>query len=136
MPGYHGDAQDLPTLTLEAERVGYPLMIKAILGGGGKGMRVVHTPADFEEQLGAARREAMASFKDDRVLLERYLTSPRHVELQVFADQHGGCVYLFERDCSLQVECHPSTNSPRLGVTPKSLTRPTDQSAAPAPEGH
>eukprot|EP01050_Picozoa_sp_SAG11_P021657 SAG11_NODE_3897_length_2159_cov_1.950000_3_plen_196_part_00 len=77
-------------------------MVKAVLGGGGKGMRVVMNAAEFEQQLGGAQREALASFSDDRVLLERFLTSPRHVEFQIFADSHGDCVYLFERDCSLQ----------------------------------
>jgi 3-methylcrotonyl-CoA carboxylase alpha subunit len=102
VPGYHGDAQDLPTLKAEAEKVGYPLMIKAVMGGGGKGMRMVPSADKFEELLVGCKREALASFKDDRVLMERFLTSPRHVEFQVFADGHGNCVHLFERDCSLQ----------------------------------
>lgn len=102
VPGYHGDAQDSETLRSEAERVGFPLMIKAVLGGGGKGMRMVSSMNEFDEKLESCQRESLASFGDSRVLLERYLTSPRHVELQVFADTHGNCVYLFERDCSLQ----------------------------------
>lgn len=102
VPGYHGDAQDIETLRSEAERVGFPLMIKAVLGGGGKGMRMVSSMDEFDEKLEGCQREALASFRDSRVLLERYLTSPRHVEIQVFADTHGNCVYLFERDCSLQ----------------------------------
>ncbi len=102
VPGYHGDAQDNETLRSEAERVGFPLMIKAVLGGGGKGMRMVSSMEEFDEKLEGCQRESLASFGDSRVLLERYLTSPRHVELQVFADTHGNCVYLFERDCSLQ----------------------------------
>jgi 3-methylcrotonyl-CoA carboxylase alpha subunit len=86
----------------EAEKVGYPLMIKAVMGGGGKGMRMVASADQFEELLEGCKRESRASFGDDRVLLERFLTSPRHVEFQVFADSHGNCVHLFERDCSLQ----------------------------------
>lgn len=102
VPGYHGEAQDNETLRAEAERVGFPLMIKAVLGGGGKGMRMVRSMREFDEKLQGCQRESLASFGDSRVLLERYLTSPRHVEIQVFADTHGNCVYLFERDCSLQ----------------------------------
>jgi len=102
VPGYHGDGQDSETLRAEAERVGFPLMIKAVLGGGGKGMRMVSSMEEFDEKLEGCQRESLASFGDSRVLLERYLTSPRHVEIQVFADTHGNCVYLFERDCSLQ----------------------------------
>lgn len=102
VPGYHGSAQDTATLVAEAEKVGYPLMIKAVMGGGGKGMRMVASADQFEELLEGCKRESRASFGDDRVLLERFLTSPRHVEFQVFADSHGNCVHLFERDCSLQ----------------------------------
>ncbi len=102
VPGYHGDAQEAEALAAEAEKVGYPLMIKASAGGGGKGMRVVQQAADFGEALQAARRESMASFGDDHVLLERYLPAPRHIELQVFRDDHGNGVHLFERDCSSQ----------------------------------
>ena len=101
-PGYHGEAQDLETLKSEARKMGYPVMIKAVLGGGGKGMRVALTEDVFEENLDGARREAMKSFADDRVLIERFLVKPRHVELQVFADEHGNCVHLYERDCSVQ----------------------------------
>ena len=102
VPGYHGDDQSLETLHSEADRMGYPLLIKASAGGGGKGMRVVESAADFDDALSAARREARSSFGDDRVLLERYLPAPRHVELQVFADSLGNAVHLFERDCSVQ----------------------------------
>ncbi|GAB4231140.1 MAG: acetyl/propionyl/methylcrotonyl-CoA carboxylase subunit alpha [Kiloniellaceae bacterium] len=102
IPGYHGDAQEAGALADEAEKVGYPLMIKASAGGGGKGMRVVHQAGDFAEALQAARREAMASFGDEHVLLERYLAAPRHIELQIFRDDHGRGVHLFERDCSSQ----------------------------------
>jgi 3-methylcrotonyl-CoA carboxylase alpha subunit len=102
VPGYHGDAQDLARLQKEADRIGYPVLIKASAGGGGKGMRVVEKAADLAEALAGARREAAASFGDDRVLLEKYLARPRHIELQVFADSHGNCIHLHERDCSVQ----------------------------------
>lgn len=102
VPGYHGENQDPKFLKQQAEKVGYPLMIKAVLGGGGKGMRIVHTPDQFEESLESAKREAQASFGDQNVLLERYIVRPRHIEFQVFADKHGSAVHLFERDCSVQ----------------------------------
>jgi 3-methylcrotonyl-CoA carboxylase alpha subunit len=102
VPGYHGDAQDIATLSAAAERIGYPVLIKASAGGGGKGMRIVEDPAALEAAIGGAKREAASSFGDDHVLIERYLTRPRHIEIQVFADTHGHCVSLFERDCSIQ----------------------------------
>ncbi len=101
-PGYHGDAQDVETLRAEAKKMGYPIMIKAVLGGGGKGMRMVMEESGFEEGLDGCKREALKSFGDDRVLIERFLVKPRHVELQVFADEHGNCIHLYERDCSVQ----------------------------------
>ena len=102
VPGYHGAAQDLGTLAEAAARIGYPVLIKASAGGGGKGMRVVERPDDLEAALEGARREALASFGDDRLLVEKYLMQPRHIEIQVFADTHGNTVSLFERDCSIQ----------------------------------
>ena len=102
VPGYHGDDQDPALLQAEAARIGYPVLIKASAGGGGKGMRVVSEPAAFAAALDGAKREAAASFGDDRVLVERYLTAPRHIEIQVFADTHGHAISLFERDCSVQ----------------------------------
>jgi len=102
LPGFDQEDADDATLKAEAERVGLPLLIKAVAGGGGKGMRAVQHAAEFDEALAAARREARNAFGDDRVLLERYLPSARHVEVQVFADQHGNTVHLFERDCSVQ----------------------------------
>ena len=102
LPGYHGDDQDDATLTDAATECGYPLMLKASAGGGGKGMRIVERAEDFAASLVTVRREAKASFGDDRVLLERYLVNPRHVEIQIFGDQNGQHVHLFESDCSIQ----------------------------------
>ncbi|WP_290647969.1 acetyl/propionyl/methylcrotonyl-CoA carboxylase subunit alpha [Aquisalimonas sp.] len=102
VPGYHGEDQSLEHLAGVAEEIGYPVLIKASAGGGGKGMRRVDAPQDFEEALRSARRESQASFGDDTMLLEKYLLQPRHVEMQVFADRHGNVVHLFERDCSVQ----------------------------------
>src|SRR5436190_13467092 len=101
-PGYLGEDQSEERLAKEAATIGYPVLIKAVAGGGGKGMRRVDAPADFAAALAGARREAAAAFGDDRVLLETYVTRPRHIEVQVFGDSHGGAVHLFERDCSLQ----------------------------------
>ncbi|MBV8627892.1 MAG: ATP-grasp domain-containing protein, partial [Paraburkholderia sp.] len=102
VPGYHGDEQDAALLQREADAMGYPVLLKASAGGGGKGMRVVERSEDFAAALASCKREAASSFGNDRVLIEKYLTRPRHVEVQVFADQHGGAVYLFDRDCSVQ----------------------------------
>ena len=101
-PGYDGSDQSVERLTAEAEAIGYPILIKAVAGGGGKGMRKVETQADFAAALESCRREAKASFGNDEVLLEKWITSPRHIEVQVFGDAHGNVVHLFERDCSLQ----------------------------------
>ncbi len=102
VPGYHGQAQDEATLQAEADRVGYPLLLKPSAGGGGKGMRVVTSAAEFAQALASCKREARASFGDDQVLIERYLARSRHIEVQVFGDQSGRIVHLFERDCSVQ----------------------------------
>ena len=102
VPGYHGDVQDTDTLAREAGNIGYPLLIKASAGGGGKGMRVVESVGQLRAAVEGAKREAASSFGDDRLLLERYLERPRHIEVQVFADSHGTLVHLFERDCSVQ----------------------------------
>jgi len=102
LPGYHGEEQDTGQLRAAAAGIGYPVLLKATAGGGGKGMRVVSTEADFDTGLAAARREALASFGDERMLVEKYLTRPRHVEVQVFFDHHGNGIYLAERDCSVQ----------------------------------
>jgi 3-methylcrotonyl-CoA carboxylase alpha subunit len=101
-PGYEGEDQSASRLKQEADAIGYPVLIKAVAGGGGKGMRKVDAAADFEAALESCRREAKASFSNDEVLLEKWITSPRHIEVQVFGDSHGNVVHLFERDCSLQ----------------------------------
>lgn len=102
VPGYHGEKQDAAFLAGEADTIGYPVLIKARAGGGGKGMRRVERPADFGAALESARREAESAFGDGRVLVEKYMAKPRHIEVQVFGDKHGNVVHLFERDCSLQ----------------------------------
>jgi 3-methylcrotonyl-CoA carboxylase alpha subunit len=102
VPGYHGDDQDDALLKSEADKIGYPVLLKASAGGGGKGMRVVEAPEQFQAALDGCRRESQAAFGDTRMLIEKYLTQPRHVEVQVFCDSHGNGVYLFERDCSVQ----------------------------------
>lgn len=102
VPGYHGENQDPKFLQSEADKIKYPVLIKAIKGGGGKGMRIAHSKEEFQAQLESAKSEAMNSFGDDHVLVEKYITTPRHIEVQVFADKHGNCVALGERDCSIQ----------------------------------
>ncbi len=102
VPGYHGDNQDPDFLQRQADAIGYPVLLKASAGGGGKGMRIVEASADFVAALASCKREAISSFGDDKVLVEKYLSRPRHIEIQVFADTFGECVYLFERDCSVQ----------------------------------
>ncbi|MCE3270522.1 MAG: ATP-grasp protein [Ramlibacter sp.] len=102
VPGYHGADQDPGLLQREADRIGYPVLIKASAGGGGKGMRAVEKPEDFAAALASCQREARNSFGDEAVLVEKYVTRPRHIEIQVFGDTQGNCVYLFERDCSVQ----------------------------------
>ncbi|MEL6967553.1 MAG: biotin carboxylase N-terminal domain-containing protein, partial [Pseudomonadota bacterium] len=102
VPGYHGDNQDPAFLKRKAYEIGYPVLIKAVAGGGGKGMRKVDKALHFDDALSAAKREAMAAFGNDAVLIERFVRAPRHIEVQVFGDGHGNVVHLFERDCSLQ----------------------------------
>ncbi|RMZ42402.1 hypothetical protein AFCA_009819 [Aspergillus flavus] len=102
VPGYHGQNQDPSFLEAEADKIKYPVLIKAIKGGGGKGMRIAHSKSEFQAQLQSAKSEAMNSFGDDHVLVEKYITTPRHIEVQVFADKHGNSVALGERDCSIQ----------------------------------
>ncbi|MCG7530157.1 acetyl/propionyl/methylcrotonyl-CoA carboxylase subunit alpha [Psychrobium sp. MM17-31] len=102
VPGYHGDNQDEAFLKEQSLAIGYPQLLKAAYGGGGKGMRVVESADEFDAALASTKREAIASFGNDKMLIERYLTKPRHVEIQVFADNHSNCIYLSERDCSIQ----------------------------------
>jgi 3-methylcrotonyl-CoA carboxylase alpha subunit len=120
VPGYHGENQDADLLAREAERVGYPVLIKASAGGGGKGMRIVDKSDEFADALASCKREAASSFGDERVLVEKYLVRPRHIEIQMFADMHGNCVYLFERDCSAQRR-HQKVleEAPAPGMTPQ-----------------
>ncbi|MEO8509592.1 MAG: acetyl/propionyl/methylcrotonyl-CoA carboxylase subunit alpha, partial [Betaproteobacteria bacterium] len=119
VPGYHGDRQEAAFLQKESDRIGYPVLLKPSAGGGGKGMRIVNAAKEFADALASCKREALSSFGDDHVLIERYVTRPRHVEIQVFADNHGSCVYLFERDCSVQRR-HQKVleEAPAPGMTP------------------
>jgi 3-methylcrotonyl-CoA carboxylase alpha subunit len=119
VPGYHGDNQDPKYLQGQADRIGYPVLIKASAGGGGKGMRIVERADEFAAALASCKREAASAFGDDKVLIERYLRRPRHIEIQVFADRHGDCVHLFERDCSVQRR-HQKVleEAPAPGMTP------------------
>ena len=120
LPGYHGPRQEADFLREQADAIGYPVLIKASAGGGGKGMRVVGHGAEFGTLLAACRREASAAFGDDRVLIEQYLLRPRHIEIQVFADAHGACVHLFERDCSVQRRHQKIVEeAPAPGLTPQ-----------------
>ncbi|MEO1818358.1 acetyl/propionyl/methylcrotonyl-CoA carboxylase subunit alpha [Pseudomonas sp.] len=102
VPGYHGDDQQLDTFRAASQEIGYPVLLKATAGGGGKGMKVVESERELADALASAQREAQSSFGDARMLVEKYVLQPRHVEIQVFADQHGNAVYLHERDCSIQ----------------------------------
>jgi 3-methylcrotonyl-CoA carboxylase alpha subunit len=123
LPGYHGENQDLEFLAAQARGVGFPVVIKAVSGGGGRGMRVVAAATDFAAALREARQEALSAFGDDRVLIERYLQRPRHIEVQVFADAHGNVVHLFERDCSVQRR-HQKVieEAPAPGIDPRRRT--------------
>ncbi|KDM91701.1 hypothetical protein EA58_10040 [Photobacterium galatheae] len=102
LPGYHGDEDNLENLTRAAAQIGYPVILKPALGGGGKGMKIVRQESELTEAIQSARREAKSAFGDQTLLLEKYLTEPRHIEVQIFADRHGNCVYLSDRDCSVQ----------------------------------
>jgi len=120
VPGYHGENQDPAFLQSEADKIGYPVLVKASAGGGGKGMRIVAEGKTFAAALESAKREAKSAFGDDRVLVEKYLDRPRHIEVQVFGDKHGTVVYLFERDCSVQRR-HQKVleEAPAPGMTPE-----------------
>lgn len=118
--GYHGEDQTTVKLISEAKRIGYPIMIKAVRGGGGKGMRIAQTESEFEDALQSARTEAEKAFGNSTVLLEKFIAQPRHVEVQIFADALGNAVHLFERDCSVQrrhqkiIEEAPAVSSARV----------------------
>ena len=131
-PGYHGEATDIATLSQAAARIGFPVLIKASSGGGGRGMRVVREAGALPEAIAGARREAQASFGDDRLLIEKYLSRPRHVEIQIFADAHDGCVSFLERDCSMQRRHQKILEeTPAPGLSPK-LSRAMRQAAVAA----
>ena len=132
VPGYHGADQAPALLRQQADRIGYPVLIKASAGGGGKGMRAVERGEDFDAALASCKREAINSFGDDAVLIEKYVQRPRHIEIQVFADTHGHCVYLFERDCSVQRR-HQKVleEAPAPGLTP-ALRRQMGEAAVAA----
>ena len=120
VPGYHGVDQSPALLAKEAQAIGFPVLIKASAGGGGKGMRIVHQAADFDEALASCQREARSSFGDDAVLIEKYVQRPRHIEIQVFGDSHGNIIHLHERDCSVQRR-HQKVleESPAPGLSPE-----------------
>jgi 3-methylcrotonyl-CoA carboxylase alpha subunit len=120
VPGYHADDQDPAHLLAEAEKIGFPVLIKASGGGGGRGMRIVNNTVEFSRALDGAKREALGAFGDDRVLIEKYLSAPRHIEVQVFADTHGNVVHLYERDCSIQRRYQKIVEeAPAPGLKPK-----------------
>ena len=133
VPGYHGADQDPAMLQREADRIGYPVLIKASAGGGGKGMRAVDKAEDFAAALESCKREALNSFGDDAVLVEKYVQRPRHIEIQMFGDTHGNCVYLFERDCSVQRR-HQKVleEAPAPGMTPELRARMGEAAVAAA----
>jgi 3-methylcrotonyl-CoA carboxylase alpha subunit len=132
VPGYHGEAQDAATFREAAARIGYPVLLKATAGGGGKGMKVVECDEELADALASAQREAQSSFGDSRMLVEKYVLKPRHVEIQVFADQHGNCLYLNERDCSIQRRHQKVVEeAPAPGLSPE-LRRVMGESAVRA----
>lgn len=127
IPGYHGENQELSHLKKEAKKIGYPVLVKASAGGGGKGMRIVEREEEFEAALEGAKREALNAFGDDTVLLEKYITSPRHIEIQVMSDSHGNHLHLFERECSIQRRYQKIVEeSPSPAVTPELRARMTE----------
>ena len=133
VPGYHGGAQDLKTFAAAAKRLGYPVLLKASAGGGGKGMRLVERDADLEGAVASAAREAASSFGEGRLLIEKYLACPRHIEIQVFADSHGNVVSLFERDCSIQRRHQKILEeSPAPGMDPEQRRRMGETACAAA----
>src|SRR6218665_3389703 len=137
VPGYHGADQDPALLQREADRIGYPALIKASAGGGGKGMRVVEKSEDFAAALASCQREARNSFGSDAALIEKYVQRPRHIEIQVFGDTQGDCVYLFERDCSVQRR-HQKVleEAPAPGMTPELRKQMGEAAVAAARAGN
>src|SRR3954462_1854930 len=133
VPGYHGASQDPELLRKEADRIGYPVLIKASAGGGGKGMRAVEKPDDFDAALASCKREGKNSYGDDAVLVEKYVQRPRHIEIQVFGDTHGNYVWLYERDCSVQRR-HQKVleEAPAPGMTPQLRQRMGEAAVAAA----
>ncbi|MFK7828895.1 MAG: acetyl-CoA carboxylase biotin carboxylase subunit [Congregibacter sp.] len=134
VPGYHGSDQNDEILRKQAQSMGYPVLLKATAGGGGKGMRAVHAAHEFDEALAAARRESKASFADDRMLVEKLLQEPRHVEVQVFCDSHGNAIYLSERDCSIQRRHQKVVEEAPAPALPEELRRAMGAAAIEAAE--
>ncbi|HUN52099.1 MAG TPA: acetyl/propionyl/methylcrotonyl-CoA carboxylase subunit alpha [Candidatus Sulfotelmatobacter sp.] len=132
VPGYHGDDQSPAKLRAEAMRIGYPVLIKAVAGGGGKGMRRVDAAIEFDAALAGAQREARGAFGNDKVLIEKYLVKPRHIEMQVFADRQGNAVHLFERDCSLQRRHQKVLEEAPAPGMPKAMRQAMGQAAVAA----
>jgi 3-methylcrotonyl-CoA carboxylase alpha subunit len=136
VPGYHGEAQDEATLAKAADQIGFPILVKASAGGGGRGMRIVRSAAELAPAIVSAKREAKAAFGDDRMLIEKFVLNPRHIEVQVIGDSHGNLVSLFERECTLQrrhqkvIEEAPS---PTLDAPPRARRREPSIMSAPAP---
>lgn len=127
IPGYHGDNQEVIHLISEAHKIGFPVLIKASAGGGGKGMRIVERESEFQAALEGAKRESLNAFGDDTVLLEKYITSPRHIEIQVMSDQHGNHFHLFERECSIQRRYQKIVEeSPSPAVSPELRAKMTE----------
>lgn len=127
IPGYHGENQDLAHLQKEAKKIGFPVLVKASAGGGGKGMRIVESESEFASAFEGAKREALNAFGDDTVLLEKYITSPRHIEIQVMSDSHGNHLHLFERECSIQRRYQKIVEeSPSPAVTPELRKKMTE----------
>ncbi|RPJ69363.1 MAG: ATP-grasp domain-containing protein, partial [Alphaproteobacteria bacterium] len=127
IPGYHGDNQEISHLISEAKKIGFPVLIKASAGGGGKGMRIVEKESEFRAALEGAKRESLNAFGDDTVLLEKYITSPRHIEIQVMSDMHGNHFHLFERECSIQRRYQKIVEeSPSTAVTPELRLKMTE----------
>ena len=132
VPGYHGEGQDLETFRDAARRIGYPVLLKATAGGGGKGMKVVESEGELAQALSSAQREAQSSFGDARMLVEKYVLKPRHVEIQVFADRHGNCLYLNERDCSIQRRHQKVVEEAPAPGLPRALRRAMGEAAVQA----